>query len=149
MVFGKRVPTCDSQDATQFHDYIRLFSKTLAPGAPPVDLVPFLKYIPERWAPWRRLWKETRTLQRSLYFGLLRQAEQRISDGLRNDSYIEDIMDRQIELDLSREMIAYVLVNYLSISKPFHTPRPDTSAGFFSMAALKPLRLFCSLWCCV
>ncbi|KAF7340735.1 Cytochrome p450 [Mycena sanguinolenta] len=108
VVFGKPAPRHDSPEATLFREYIHQFSKTVSPEAAPVDLVPFLKYVPERWAPWKQLWRETRRLQRSLYFGFLEQAEQRIHRGLKNETFIEKILDRQEELGLNREMIAYI-----------------------------------------
>ncbi|KAF7340734.1 O-methylsterigmatocystin oxidoreductase [Mycena sanguinolenta] len=108
VVFGKPAPRHDSPEAMLFREYVHQLSKTISPEAAPVDLVPLLKYVPEWWAPWKQLWRETRRLQRSLYFGFLEQAEQRIYRGLRNETFIEKILDRQEEFGLDREMIAYI-----------------------------------------
>ncbi|KAF7340729.1 Cytochrome P450 [Mycena sanguinolenta] len=88
VVFGKPAPRHDSPEATLFREYIRQLSKIMSPEAAPVDLVPILNgpYI----------------------FGFLEQAEQRIHRGLRNETFIEKILDRQEELGLSREMIPYI-----------------------------------------
>ncbi|PPQ93158.1 hypothetical protein CVT25_002414 [Psilocybe cyanescens] len=108
IVFGQPTPRHDSPVAMLFRDFILQFLTTFSPEAAPVDFVPVLKYIPERWAPWKKLWRETRRLQRSLYFGLLDDAEKRASSGIKQDSFVEKIMERQAELGLDRETIAYI-----------------------------------------
>ncbi|PPQ89367.1 hypothetical protein CVT25_002009 [Psilocybe cyanescens] len=107
IVFGQPTPRHDSPVAMLFRDFILQFSTTFSPEAAPVDFVPVLKYIPERWAPWKKLWRETRRLQRSLYFGLLDDAEKRASSGIKQDTFVEKIMERQAELGLDRETVAY------------------------------------------
>ncbi|EEB88929.1 hypothetical protein MPER_13039 [Moniliophthora perniciosa FA553] len=77
-------------------------------AVPPVDLLPFLDYIPERWAWWKRLAAETRQKQRALYFGLVDECEQRMKRGEENGSYIEEILTKQKELGLDREMVGYL-----------------------------------------
>lgn len=73
-----------------------------------MDLIPILKKVPERWAPWKTLCKKVRTLQRELYFGLLKECEHRIANGLRNDCFMENVLDRQKEFGMSRELVGYV-----------------------------------------
>ncbi|KAH9476424.1 Cytochrome P450 monooxygenase, partial [Psilocybe cubensis] len=106
VAYGKRTPRHDSPDAKLFVEYIRQLTRTVSPEAAPVDLVPLLKYIPERWAPWKQLWRETRNLQRQLYFSLLEHTEDRVKSGKRTGSFIEAALDRQVELGLTRDMVA-------------------------------------------
>ncbi|KAH9476395.1 Cytochrome P450 monooxygenase [Psilocybe cubensis] len=106
VVFGKAAPTSDSPELAHFNNYMRHQSSTVSPEAAPVDLIPILKYVPERWAPWKQLWTETRRLQRSLYYSFLEQSERRIESGAKSGAFIERIMDRQEELKLTREMVA-------------------------------------------
>ncbi|KAJ7869854.1 cytochrome P450 [Mycena olivaceomarginata] len=55
------------------------WSALLEPGAvPPVDAIPILKRIPERWAKWKRDCKRVRDLQRARYFGLLEDTRERM-----------------------------------------------------------------------
>ncbi|PPQ85604.1 hypothetical protein CVT25_012648 [Psilocybe cyanescens] len=108
VVFGKSAPRHDSPELTHFNDYMRHQSSTVSPEAAPVDLIPILKYVPERWAPWKQLWRETRRLQRSLYFSFLEHAEKKIKSGSKGGTFIENILDRQEELKLTREMVAYI-----------------------------------------
>ncbi|PPQ71697.1 hypothetical protein CVT25_010509 [Psilocybe cyanescens] len=107
VVFGKPTPRYNSPDATLFHDYMRHFSSATSPAAAPVDLVPILKYVPERWAPWKQLWRETRRLQQSLYFSLLEYAENKDDSVSGSKTLIKKILDRQTDFKLSREMIGY------------------------------------------
>lgn len=74
-------------------------------GIPPVDIFPFLKYIPSRWAPWKGLCQDIRNSQRELFFSLLQICEDRLSKD-RRDSFLEYVLDRQREYGLDREMIA-------------------------------------------
>jgi hypothetical protein len=91
---------------------LHLWESVLAPGAhPPVDLLTFLKYVPERWAPWKTLCKEVRRLQREMYFGLLTECEERIRNTKDNGSYIEEVVKRQKEFGMTREQIGYVLIS--------------------------------------
>ncbi|PPQ93106.1 hypothetical protein CVT25_003086 [Psilocybe cyanescens] len=107
VVFGKPTPRYDSPDAILFRDYMRHFSSATSPAAAPVDLVPILKYVPERWAPWKQLWRETRRLQQSLYFSLLEYAENKDDSESGSKTFIKTILDRQTDFKLSREMVGY------------------------------------------
>ena len=84
---------------------LQLWERVLEPGAhPPVDLLPILRHVPERWAPWKTLCREVRQLQRELYFGLLEQSERRIKDDNRNGCFMEDILDKSAKFGMDREM---------------------------------------------
>lgn len=68
ITYGKRSPRYETRETTAFFHVQHLWEAVLAPGAhPPVDLMPYLKYVPERWAPWKTLCKEIRKLQMGLY----------------------------------------------------------------------------------
>ncbi|PPQ89366.1 LOW QUALITY PROTEIN: hypothetical protein CVT25_002008, partial [Psilocybe cyanescens] len=108
VVFGKSATRHNSPEPTQFREYMRQLSRVVSPEAASVDLIPILMYVPERWAPWKRLWRKTRKLQRALYFSLLEHAEQRINSGNRSNNFIKNILDPQSELGLNREMTAYI-----------------------------------------
>jgi hypothetical protein len=73
-----------------------------------VDLLAFLNFVLERWAPWKTLCKEIRRLQRDLYFGLLTECEERVRDADENGNYTEEVK-RQKEFGLTREGIGFVL----------------------------------------
>jgi hypothetical protein len=78
----------------------------LEPGAtPPLDYFPFLKYVPERWANWKKVSKFVRKLLRDMYFSLLDETQERLKRGEGNGSYVEELVERQEELELDREML--------------------------------------------
>ncbi|KAF8176374.1 cytochrome P450 [Mycena galopus ATCC 62051] len=109
VLYGKRAPRYETPETTAFFCVIHEWSRVLEPGAtPPVDLIPLLKYVPERWAKWKRDCAKIRKLQRDLYFGLLDETKGRLSRGDENGSYMEEILTRQEELGMEREMTGYL-----------------------------------------
>ena len=77
----------------------------LTPGAtPPVDMIPILKSVPERWAKWKRDCRRVRNMQRALFFGLLDETKERLRAGEANGSYMEEVLARQEEFGLDWEM---------------------------------------------
>ncbi|KAJ7445958.1 cytochrome P450 [Mycena galericulata] len=102
---GKRAPRYETPETTTFFHVTREWELLLEFGAtPPVDMIPFLKLVPERWAKWKRDSKNIRALQRALYFGLLDEAAERVRRGDGNGSYIEELIVRQDELGMDKEM---------------------------------------------
>lgn len=77
-------------------------------GAPPVDIFPILKYVPEMFASWKDNCRQIRKTQRGLFFELLQVCEDRIASGKRRGCFLEDILDKQQAYDVDREMVAYV-----------------------------------------
>ncbi|KAJ7624549.1 cytochrome P450 [Roridomyces roridus] len=107
--YGTRAPRCESPEITAFFEMIHDWSALNEPGAvPPVDLFPILKFVPGWLATWKRTAMKVRKLQRQVYFGLLDRAAERIGMGERNGSGIEDVLERQDEFRLHREMIGYL-----------------------------------------
>jgi hypothetical protein len=85
------------------------WSELLEPGAtPPIDAIPFLKFIPERWAKWKRECRRVQGLQRAFYFGLVEETKERLRGGLENGSYMEEVLARRDELGMDNEMIGWV-----------------------------------------
>ena len=78
------------------------------PGVhPPVDLIPIMKYIPERWASWKTEVKITRNLQRKLYYGLLEHVETKLQTGSSNGCFMETVIEKGPGFGLDREAIGY------------------------------------------
>ncbi|KAJ7234771.1 cytochrome P450 [Mycena haematopus] len=109
VLYGKRAPRYETPETTAFFNAQHEWELVLEPGAtPPVDLIPILKYVPERWAKWKRDCAKTRKLQRELYFGLLDETKERLSRGDENGSYMEEILTRQEEFGMDREITGYL-----------------------------------------
>lgn len=109
VVYGIRSPRYETKEATAFFEMEKRWTQLMEPGAhPPVDLLPFLKYVPERWAPWKQACKHVRSLQRNLYFGLLDDCENRLRKGEGNGCYMEEVIERQDALGLDHELLGFV-----------------------------------------
>ncbi|KII85199.1 hypothetical protein PLICRDRAFT_116720 [Plicaturopsis crispa FD-325 SS-3] len=108
VLYGKRCPRYDTHEATAFFHSQGLWEHTLEFGVhPPLDLLPILQYVPERFAPWKTLTKEVRKLQRELHLGLLREVEENLTEGAESGCYMEEVMRRREEFRMTREMAAY------------------------------------------
>ncbi|KIJ12423.1 hypothetical protein PAXINDRAFT_137082 [Paxillus involutus ATCC 200175] len=106
IVYGKRSPRITSPDVNEFLHVQPKFLNALDIGAfPPVDIFPPLKYVPERWATWKRIVKEVRTLHEKLYGRLLSAVQSRLEKGAGNGSFMEDMIMNAHSLGLDREEI--------------------------------------------
>ncbi|KAJ7182865.1 cytochrome P450 [Mycena crocata] len=109
VLYGKRSPRYETADTVAFFNAQHEWERVLEPGAtPPVDLMPILKCVPERWAKWKRDCAKTRKLQRDLYFGLLDETQERLRTGQENGSYMEELLTRQVEFGMDREITGYL-----------------------------------------
>ncbi|KAJ3560400.1 hypothetical protein NP233_g10860 [Leucocoprinus birnbaumii] len=87
---------------------LKAFSKTVN-EAPPLDDLPFLKYMPKPWAAWKEAYKHVKALQSGLYFGLMEEVERRLASGDTNGCFFEDVLTKyQAEYQMSREVTAYL-----------------------------------------
>ncbi|KAJ6451900.1 cytochrome P450 [Mycena sanguinolenta] len=77
-------------------------------ATPPIDMIPILKYVPERWAKWKRDCAKVHKMHRDLYFGLLDETKERLRRGEENGSYMEEILTRQQEFGMDRELTGYL-----------------------------------------
>lgn len=129
MVFGIHCPEFDNSFLQDFISSMDMAVNLIKPGGlPPVELIPALKYIPERWAPWKQLCKEARGLQRRLCFGLLDVTINRIKDGRRTDCFMEYLLDHQEQYGLDYEISACVL--YIHVNNfELNISISDISAG--------------------
>lgn len=109
IVFGRRSPRFETQATRDFFTCNQKWVHLLEPGnAPPVDLIPILKWIPERFAGWKQKCSEVRRLQRKLYFGLMDDVKERLARGDTNGCFMETVLERADEWELDRELTGYV-----------------------------------------
>ncbi|KAG2029287.1 cytochrome P450 [Suillus americanus] len=108
IAFGKCCPHPVTEEEILFYEGMRLTVQVVSAEGPPVDLLPILKYVPERWAPWKGICREARRLQRRLYFGLLEEAETRLARGESTGCFMEEVIQRQDELGMSKDAAAWL-----------------------------------------
>ncbi|KAJ7359897.1 cytochrome P450 [Mycena albidolilacea] len=108
VLHGRRVPQYETEEITGYIAVMHEWSALLEPGAvPPVDAIPILKRIPERWAKWKRDCKRVRNLQRARYSRLVEETRERMRRNQHNGSFMEDILERQAELGMDDEMTSW------------------------------------------
>jgi len=106
VLFGRRAPRIETKEVSETFEITHLWGELLSPGAqPPVDFLPFLKYLPTPLASWKTLCDTMRHLTRKTYFGLLRETEERVARGFENGCFMEQVLARQSEFGMSRELI--------------------------------------------
>ncbi|KAF5358757.1 hypothetical protein D9758_008555 [Tetrapyrgos nigripes] len=109
IVFGKRFPEYDCAEVEGIFQSLNATARIFEPGAhPPVDQLPILNYIPDRWAKWKRMAKWGNRLVRRIYFHLLSVAEDRVRDGKENGSFLEGVIKRREEYGLTRREVAFL-----------------------------------------
>jgi hypothetical protein len=105
VLHGRRVPRYETEEVNEFITTTHDWSALLEPGAvPPIDAIPILKLIPERWAKWKRECKRVSDLQRARYFGLVEETRERMRRNQHNGSFMEEVLERQVELGMDDEM---------------------------------------------
>ncbi|KAI0077958.1 cytochrome P450 [Panus rudis PR-1116 ss-1] len=108
-VFGTRAPRFENSLASEFADMLHSWEKMLEPGAhAPIDLLPILQHVPERWAPWKTQAREIRGKQQRMYYGLRDLCAKRISEDRRTGCFLEEVIENKKKFGLDDEMIAYV-----------------------------------------
>ncbi|TFY65568.1 hypothetical protein EVG20_g5519 [Dentipellis fragilis] len=106
---GVRSPRITSPIVVGFNKFIHKWTGLMEPTAhPPVDVFPILKYVPERWASWKTIARNVRTLQRQLYFGLIESCERRVAADQQNGSFLEDFVANSDKYGIDRETAAYL-----------------------------------------
>ncbi|TFY59192.1 hypothetical protein EVG20_g7882 [Dentipellis fragilis] len=91
MVYGKRAALPSSPDVRDFFHVNHRYMDALDFGkAPPVDLFPVLKYIPKRFAGWKRDLEEIKIFQEALYERLVCDVRARLDRGEENGSFMEE-----------------------------------------------------------
>lgn len=129
LVYGKRTPVYHGTDAEAFFEGIKLLSIMADTAAfPPVEIMPFLKYIPHRIAPvsrqqpsfrrdclsltslkqWGAHIEKTSAIRDRLNYRLLAEAEDKLRNNVQTGSYVEEILMNSGELGLSRDEIVFV-----------------------------------------
>ncbi|KAF9032832.1 cytochrome P450 [Hymenopellis radicata] len=113
LIYGQRAPVFNSPDVAQFFKTMAQLEHILSPGVfPPIDLIPVLKFIPKRLAPWipaaRALQKERELIHRKMYADVQRRSQKRMEEEKGEEGntrcFLETV-NNQPELD--QEFVSY------------------------------------------
>ncbi|KAI0393708.1 cytochrome P450 2D18 [Xylariaceae sp. FL0594] len=115
MVFGIRTPTYDAPHYLKLRDLMTTLSGLGEIGAtPPVDILPFLKYLPEKiWGNWKTRAQLLREKVFDLYSPLVDRVIERHNTGLQLNSFLDGVLDQKESLTLRREEIDVMCGNLL------------------------------------
>ena len=115
MVFGIHCASHDDPIISDFYQCADDLDDLVRPGGhPPIDIFPFLKYVPERWAPWKELCRRLISNHQRYYSDLVDRCLARIARDHRNGSFIEYLLEDGGEYGFDREEIRYVFSLRLS-----------------------------------
>lgn len=120
-VYGQRGKRFDSPNVQALYHAQDQFTAIIEQGAtPPVDAFPFLKYLPEFLAPWKKWAKAVRKEQKELYMRLVNETRERIAVGKAKDCLLAQILEGQEKNDMDDEHAAYLAGNMVSyiLSRP-------------------------------
>ncbi|KAH8878703.1 putative cytochrome P450 [Thozetella sp. PMI_491] len=113
-LYGRREAHVHSKTIHEFCDVQERFSRMITPGnTPPVDAFPFLKWMPEILAPWKREAREIRQDQLKLYLRLVGETRSHMQAGTPTGCFLEQLLGNQERSRLSDERIAYIAGNLL------------------------------------
>ncbi|KAJ7076073.1 cytochrome P450 [Mycena belliarum] len=127
-VYGLRIPCFASPQLDRFYNTLHQFLHILVPGTyPPLDVLPALKYLPARWAPWRSVCGLVKSEMATFHLEHSTAAEKRTVEAPQpNDKDKDSYMDYIMRLGLSFE--EYQIFSYTSV--PLVEAGSDTSAAF-------------------
>ncbi|KAK2460404.1 hypothetical protein APHAL10511_007569 [Amanita phalloides] len=93
IIYGTRGATLQSKHVAAFRHVHPQFMSLLDFGkAPPIDIFPFLAWVPEYFAKWKRLVGEVRSLHAELYDDLYRIVEDRIASERESGCFMEQMI---------------------------------------------------------
>ncbi|KAI0199291.1 cytochrome P450 2D18 [Astrocystis sublimbata] len=115
LIFGIRTPAHDAPHYLKLRDLMTTLIGLGEIGAtPPVDIMPMLKYLPERlWRNWRTRARVLRDKVFDLYSPLVDRVIERRKMGQQRNSFLDGVLDQNGELELSRDEIDVMCGNLL------------------------------------
>ncbi|KAF2851961.1 cytochrome P450 oxidoreductase-like protein [Plenodomus tracheiphilus IPT5] len=109
IIYGHRAPTWNSFFAIDMSTTTDILTKAIAPGSYlPVAQFPFLKYIPDRWVPSKRVGAETYRRNTATFDKARKLVAKRRDDGDMRDSLIDRVLDGSVQPDVP---LSYTMVN--------------------------------------
>lgn len=99
-LYGQRTPTW-GPESHRFFEIEELWSALLNPGgAPPLDIMPWLKYVPDvltPWPGWRAQAEDLKRSQHRLYTSYLEVTRRRLEEGKAQDCFAAQLLSGQHE----------------------------------------------------
>lgn len=110
LVFGIRTPTIESKHMTSLYHLLENWSKVMETGnTPPVDIYPFLHYIPERFlGRWRSRAGAVRDDMNRLYASMVDKVVARRDASIIKESFMDTVLNQNEKLGYTRHQLAFL-----------------------------------------
>ncbi len=106
VILGVRVPRANTPFFHELWEMIEWRFYMSAPTSyPPIDILPFLKRLPERFASWKTACRELYQLQRGIVKKMLHPVKDRLARSEGNGCFMEILHQRAKEWDLDEEAL--------------------------------------------
>lgn len=107
--FGLRAASFDSPRVKAlYHVQDQLTQITEIGATPPVDIFPFLKYLPDFLCPWRKWARDIRKEHQALWFDLMRDSKRHMQKTDAPECFLSRMVKDQEKSGLDDEHIAYL-----------------------------------------
>ncbi|ETN43429.1 uncharacterized protein HMPREF1541_02588 [Cyphellophora europaea CBS 101466] len=109
-IWGVRTPTVDTPHMHRLYDMMERWSVVMEAGnTPPVELFPFLHYVPESLlGNWRQRASDVGDEMNSLYGDLLDQIYARREKGGKMKTFMDRVLDQQEKLEFNRHQLYFM-----------------------------------------
>lgn len=106
-----RTPTTQTEHMVQLYDVMENWSKVMEVGnTPPVDVFPFLKWVPEKFlGMWRSRAQDVGKEMTALYGGWVNYVIERRKDSGSRDCFLDRVLDQEEKLDLDRHALYFLM----------------------------------------
>jgi cytochrome P450 len=109
-VFGIRSPTCETEHMERLYHLMENWSKVMETGnTPPVDIYPFLHYVPERFlGNWRSRASVVRDEMNSLYRAQVERVISRREASIVKDSFMDTVLNQNAKLGYTKHQLSFL-----------------------------------------
>ncbi|KAJ7810305.1 cytochrome P450 [Mycena olivaceomarginata] len=109
---GIRSPRHDSPLVTIVHRMMHKWSSLAEPASqPPLDLIPLLRYVPSRWAPWKVAAHRLHSIQQNIYNAIIRVCDSRLQRDEGNGSAVDEVLPACAERGVSEALLRGVIAS--------------------------------------
>jgi cytochrome P450 family 619 len=96
IIYGKRGPRWESKEIQDIYVVMQAWSRIMETGnTPPIDIWPFLKYLPDFMSEWRARAKKLSGNMFTLYHSLVDEVRERRKRGIVRDCLMDKILEEQ------------------------------------------------------
>ena len=118
-VYGQRASDPGSPKIQAIYSIMERFLALMEPGAtPPVDMLPFLQYLPDFMSPWKRTAKAIRRDEKKLYQDLIDETRSKMHKGKSFDCFLIHMFEDQKRHGMSDEWLGYTAGLFVSGFQP-------------------------------